>query len=345
MSNKIKVLVIDDSALVRRILRNWINGQVDTEVISTAADPYIAVEKIRVEKPDVITLDIEMPRMDGLTFLRQLMAQHPIPVIIVSSLSAKNSEVAFRAFDLGAVGIFQKEDIRLVSKDNDRMEVLLDMIRVAGRSTIKRQNNIEALRPAHRPELTKIKTSDKVIVMGASTGGTNAIREIVCALPVTCPGMVIVQHMPKDFTKQFAMRLDELSPLSVKEVEDGDRVTMGRVLIAPGDKHIQLVRQGVTVLVRTWNGPLVNRHKPSVDVLFESAAQQLCKNAIGVLLTGMGKDGAAGLLSMKKSGAYTIAQDEATSIVYGMPREAVKLNAVDKVLPLFDIPEELLKIC
>ena len=338
MTNKIKVLVIDDSALVRKVLRESINAQDDMEVIGMAADPYIAVEKMRLQKPDVITLDVEMPRMDGLTFLKQLMTQHPVPVIIVSSLSYTGGEVAVRALELGAVDIFLKEDIRLVRKDDARLQSLVEMIRAARKATVRKH----AKTPIPVPELPRVRTSEKIIVLGASTGGTVAIQEILSALPANSPGMVIVQHMPKDFTMHFANRLNDISAMPVKEVEDGDRVLHGKVLIAPGDKHVQLVCYGSTIMVRTWDGPLVNRHKPSVDVLFESAAQQLGKNAIGVILTGMGKDGANGLLSMKKSGAFTIAQDEASCIVYGMPKEAVKLNAVDKILPLSKIPYELL---
>lgn len=338
MMDKIKVLVIDDAALVRKVMRDSINSQEDMEVIGMAADPYIAVEKMRLQKPDVITLDVEMPRMDGLTFLKQLMTQHPIPVIIVSSLSHTGGEVAIRALELGAVDIFLKEDIRLVSKDDTRLQQLIEMIRAAGKAIVRRQ--AKTIRPV--PELLAVRTSEKIIVLGASTGGTVAIQEIVSALPADSPGMVIVQHMPKDFTMHFANRLNEMSAMSVKEAEEGDRVLPGKILIAPGDRHVQLMRYGSTIMVRTWDGPLVNRHKPSVDVLFESAAQQVGKNGIGVLLTGMGKDGANGLLSMKRSGAFTIAQDEASCIVFGMPKEAIKLNAADKVLPLSEIPYQLL---
>ncbi|HYF69524.1 MAG TPA: chemotaxis response regulator protein-glutamate methylesterase [Ohtaekwangia sp.] len=338
MSDKIKVLVIDDAALVRKVMRDCINSQKDMEVMGMAADPYIAVEKMKIQKPDVITLDVEMPRMDGLTFLKQLMTQHPVPVIIVSSLSRTGGEVAVRALELGAVDIFLKEDIRLVSKDDVRLQQLVEMIRTAGKAKVRKHT--KALLPVS--ELLAVRTSEKIIVLGASTGGTVAIQEIVSALPANSPGMVIVQHMPKDFTMYFANRLNEMSAMSVKEAEEGDRVLPGKVLIAPGDRHVQLMRYGATIMIRTWDGPLVNRHKPSIDVLFESAAQQVGRNGIGVLLTGMGKDGANGLLSMKKSGALTIAQDEASCIVFGMPKEAIKLNAADKVLPLSEIPYELL---
>lgn len=337
MSDKIKVLIIDDTALVRKVMRDSINAHEDMEVIGMAANPYIAVEKMRVQKPDVITLDIEMPRMDGLTFLKQLMTQHPIPVIIVSSLSYTGGKVAVRALGLGAVDVFLKDDIRLVSKDDTRLQQLVEMVRAAGKATVQKSSKVSI--PAQLPVAAP---SEKIIVLGASTGGTVAIQDIVSVLPPTSPGIVVVQHMPKNFTMHFANRLNEMSAMTVKEAEEGDVVTQGIVLIAPGDKHVQLARTGTTTRVRLWDGPLVSRHKPSVDVLFESAAQQLGKRAIGVLLTGMGKDGANGMLALKKSGAQTIAQDEASCIVYGMPKEAVKLNAVNKILPLAEIPNELL---
>ena len=339
--NKIKLLVIDDSAMMRKIMRGWISHQPDMEVIAVAADPFIAVEKMKQQKPDVITLDIEMPRMDGLTFLRKLMSQHPIPVIVLSSLARKGSDVSIRALEYGAVDVFLKEDLQLMPSNIYNLERLIDSIRAAGQSRVKRLSSPSTGERRLIKELSTIETTDKVIVLGASTGGTTAIHDIVSSLPVNSPGMVIVQHMPKAFTRDFANRLNELSELTIKEAEDGDVVLPGKVFIAPGDRHVQLVREGAKTIIRTWDGPHINRHKPSVDVLFESAADQLGKNCIGVLLTGMGKDGAKGMLSMKMRGAYTIAQDEASSVVYGMPKEAVKLNAVDKVLPLDQIPHEL----
>lgn len=342
-SNKIKVLIVDDSALVRKVLREWINAQEDMMVLGTAANPYVAVEKMKIQKPDVITLDIEMPRMDGLTFLRKLMSQHPVPVIIVSSLSQKGSEVAIRALEYGAIDIFLKDDIRVISQETQRYELLIDRIRAAGQARIKRAVAPVSHDRKELKELSTVSTSEKIVVLGASTGGTTAIHDITSVLPLNTPGMVIVQHMPKSFTKLFANRLNELSALSIKEAEDGDRVLSGKVLIAPGDRHLKIVRQGATVIVETWDGPPVNRHRPSVDVLFESAADQLGKNAIGVLLTGMGKDGAAGLLAIRNKGAFTIAQDEESAVVYGMPKEAARLNAAAAILPLAQIPHEILK--
>lgn len=341
VAGKIKVLIIDDSVSVRRILRHWISSQDDMEVVGSAADPYVAVEKMKSQRPDVITLDIEMPRMDGLTFLKKLMAQHPIPVIILSSLSRKGSEISVSALTHGAVDIFLKDDIRITDHDGIGSSILLDSIRAAAQASVGRRIRVA---DAEKRLLTKlpVSQSDKVIVLGASTGGTTAIHDIVTTMPANSPGMVIVQHMPKTFTKVFADRLNALSALTIKEAENGDDVTRGRVLIAPGDKHVTVIRTGGRVVVKTSDGPLVNRHKPSVDVLFESAADQLGKSGVGILLTGMGKDGACGLLSMRKRGAFTIAQDEASSVVYGMPKEAMKLNAANKILPLDQIPNEIL---
>lgn len=342
-AKKIKVLIIDDSALVRRTLKACIESADDLEVVGVAANPYIAVEKMKQQKPDVITLDIEMPRMDGLTFLRKLMSQHPIPVLVLSSLTQKGSEVAFRSFQYGAVDVILKEDINLVSSNEAGLAILLEKIRSAGKANIKR--HIQAKELEVKPiksDLTTIKTTDKIIVMGASTGGTQALEHIISALPINTPGTVIVQHMPKMFTKHFADRLNNHSVLTVKEAEEGDTVVPSKVLIAPGDQHVILVRQGAQIVVKYWKGPEVNGHKPSVDVLFESAAKQLGQNAIGVLLTGMGKDGAKGLLSLQEAKAHTIAQDRETSVVFGMPGEAVKLGAARKVLPLDLIPQALI---
>lgn len=341
-TNKIKVLIVDDSALVRKVLREWINEQDDMEVIAVAADPYVAVEKMKTQRPDVITLDIEMPRMNGLTFLRKLMGQQPIPVIIVSSLTKSGSDSAIKAMEYGAVDVFHKDDIQVTEPAAEKKELLLDGIRAAGIARVKRVAKSEHSEKRLIQELATAAMTEKVIVLGASTGGTTAIHDIVTILPASTPGMVIVQHMPKDFTKLFADRLNELSLLQIKEAEDGDVVSPGHVFIAPGDKHVRLARKGAKVVIQLWNGPLVNRHKPAVDVLFESAAEIVGNNCIGVLLTGMGKDGAQGMLTLKQHGAFTIAQDEASSVVYGMPKEAVKLQAVTKVLPLHEIPYALI---
>jgi len=341
ITNKIKVLIVDDSALVRKVLREWINAESDMEVIGVAADPYVAVEKMKQQRPDVITLDIEMPRMDGLTFLRKLMGQHPIPVIIVSSLTSSGSNSAIKALEYGAVDVFHKDDIQISETSDTKKDLLLEGIRAAGVSRVKRIAKSEHVEKQLVQELATIASSEKIIVLGASTGGTTAIHELVSILPATTPGMVIVQHMPKDFTRLFAERLNQLSALTIKEAEEGDVVRTGHVFIAPGDKHVLLQRNGMKTIIRLSNEAPVNRHKPSVDVLFDSAAAVLGKKCIGVLLTGMGKDGAQGMLSLKQQGAHTIAQDEASSVVYGMPKEAVRLQAVDKVLSLHEIPHHL----
>lgn len=343
-NSRTKVLIIDDSATVRSVLSDLINSQHDMEVMETASDPYVAVEQLKKEKPDVITLDIEMPRMDGITFLRKLMSQHPIPVVVVSSLSKKYCEVSVKALEYGAVEVFLKEDIKISNNQVSGYNLLLDKIRIASKSSVKKiATSLNTVQKAKYEE-GKVQSSEKVIVIGSSTGGTVAINEILQKIPGNIPGIVIVQHMPKQFTKFFADRLNENLTLVVKEAEDGDSVLPGRVLIAPGGKHIKLRKIGTKTIVRVWDGPQVNHHRPSVDVLFHSAAEQLGPNSVGVLLTGMGKDGAEGLLAMRTEGAFTIAQDEETSVVYGMPGEAAKINAVDKILPIGDIPLELMRI-
>lgn len=339
--HKIKVLIIDDSALIRKVLRDSISAQPDMEVIAAAADPYVAVEKMKTHRPDVITLDIEMPRMDGLTFLRKLMAQHPIPVIILSSLSKRGSEISLRALEYGAVDLFSKDELQ-VHAEGSANDKLIESIRGAGNAHVQRKSKAIRVAALTSPLPALKSVTNKIVVMGASTGGTTALHDVVTKLPANAPGVVIVQHMPELFTRYFAERLNTLSAMRVKEAEQDDAVVPGKVLIAPGNKHVKLLRKNGSIVVQLWDGPAVNRHKPSVDVLFESAAEQLGNAAIGVLLTGMGKDGANGMLSMKKRGAFTIAQDEATSIVYGMPKEAVRLKAVDKILPLQAIPSEII---
>ncbi|MDN4166130.1 chemotaxis response regulator protein-glutamate methylesterase [Cytophagales bacterium LB-30] len=343
--DKIQVMVIDDSALVRKVLGDYINQQSDMQVTAVAADPYIAVQKLKARKPDVITLDVEMPRMDGLTFLKKLMAQHPIPVIIVSSLTKKGGEIALRGLEYGAVDFFPKEDMRVVSNQPEEYEHLLDKIRAASKAKPKRL--VQAQDIFSRPvpnELATVYTTEKVIAIGASAGGTEALKEVLMQMPINCPGMVIVQHMPPVYTKSFAERLNELCAITVKEAEHNDTIIPGRALIAPGDKHMRIKRSGAVAQVELWDGPLVNRHKPAVDVLFHSAAEQLGKNALGVILTGMGADGAQGLKAMREKGAITIAQDEQSSVVYGMPKEAAKIGAAKHILPLSRIAHELVTL-
>ncbi|MBN2007759.1 chemotaxis response regulator protein-glutamate methylesterase [candidate division KSB1 bacterium] len=352
MSKDIKVLVVDDSAVVRQTMSDILNADPAIEVIATASDPYRAAERLRKAVPDVITLDVEMPRMDGLTFLHKLMSQHPIPVIVVSSLVAERAETTLKALEYGAVDIIQKPRVGTKQFLEESKILICDAVKAAA---IARVRKSATSTPKVAPKLTAdavlapaknkamIQTTEKIIAVGASTGGTEALREFLEALPHNSPGIVIVQHMPENFTRAFANRLDGLCKISVKEAENNDSVIPGRALIAPGNKHTLLKRSGARYFVEVREGPLVSRHRPSVDVLFRSAARYAGKNAIGIIMTGMGDDGAKGMLEMKQAGAYTIAQDEATCIVFGMPKEAIKLNAVDKVAPLYRIPMLMLE--
>jgi len=340
---RIKVLIVDDSAVVRQTLSDILSSDPAIEVIGVASDPFIAAEKMREVVPDVITLDVEMPRMDGITFLQKLMSQHPIPVVMCSSLTETGSETTFRALEYGAVEIITKPRLGTKQFLEESKIRICDVVKAAAQAKIK---SISAT-PLHvQPKLTAdailpkmatkamAETTDKVIVVGASTGGTEALKVFLEALPTNAPGTVIVQHMPEHFTRAFASRLDSTCRISVKEGEDNDTVIRGRAIIAPGNKHMLLKRSGARYYVEIRDGPLVNRHRPSVDVLFRSAARYAGKNAIGIIMTGMGDDGARGLREMKEAGAYTIAQDEASCVVFGMPKEAIKLNAVDSILPL-----------
>ncbi|MBI5804925.1 chemotaxis response regulator protein-glutamate methylesterase [candidate division TA06 bacterium] len=338
----IKVLVVDDSALVRKILTEELTKHKDITVVGSAIDPYVARDKIVRLKPDVITLDLEMPRMDGLSFLSKLMRYHPLPVVVVSSLTPANSQNAIRALELGAVDVICKPGSSLSSPDISRQ--LANAIRAAAKARIAgpAPETAEAA-DRGRPYNFSLKTTHKVIAVGASTGGTIAIETLLRDLPSNIPGLVIVQHMPEHFTATFAQRLDSICMIEVKEAEDGDAVVPGRALIAPGGRHMVLERSGAFYQVRIKDGPMVHHQRPSVDVLFHTAAKQAGENAIGVILTGMGVDGAAGLLAMKERGAYTIAQDEASSVVYGMPGEAVKIGAACRELPLSGIGAKILE--
>lgn len=339
-----KVFIIDDSAFMRQLLTEILESDPHIKVIGTASDPFVAAKKLASALPDVITLDVEMPRMDGITFLRKLMAQHPLPVVIISSLTGKGSETALKALEYGAAEVIQKPDLHDKEKLQEAKIQLIDTVKAAGLSKVQRRQSKEAyvvekklsadavLAPARGNSM--IKTTEKVVAVGASTGGTEALRAFLSALPADAPGIIIVQHMPEMFTKSFANRLNELCKISVKEAENGDTVIRGRALIAPGSKHMLLKRSGARYYVDVVDGPLVNRHRPSVDVLFRSVAEYAGRNSTGIIMTGMGDDGARGLLEMKQAGAYTIAQDEKSCVVFGMPKEAIRLNAVDKVLPL-----------
>ncbi|MDD5451428.1 MAG: chemotaxis response regulator protein-glutamate methylesterase [Desulfovibrionales bacterium] len=352
MSEKIKVLVVDDSAVVRQTLNEILDSDPDIEVIATAQDPYVAAERLKKAVPDVITLDVEMPRMDGITFLRKLMAQHPIPVVICSTLTTQGAQTTLQALEYGAVEIIEKPKMGTKQFLEESRIRICDAVKAAAQVTLrprkirKVEEKLTADVIMAKPKTKAMaETTEKVVLIGASTGGTEALRAFLEALPHDTPGMVIVQHMPEKFTSAFAARLNGLCRVEVKEAENGDGVVTGRALIAPGNKHTLLKRSGARYYVEIKDGPLVSRHRPSVDVLFRSGARYAGTNAVGVIMTGMGDDGAQGLLEMKEAGAFTIAQDEATCVVFGMPKEAIKRGAVDKILPLPAIPREVIKIC
>ncbi len=335
----IKVLIVDDSAVVRKIFSAELARDPGIEVVGTAPDPYAARDKIVLLKPDVLTLDVEMPRMDGLTFLRKLMKYYPVPTIVVSSLTAKGGDLAMEALDSGAVDVMCKPGASYSVGD---MSVdLIEKIKAAAQVKLTARTVSEAGIPGAN-KLALSKTTNKVIAIGASTGGTQALQSILSALPANTPGTVIVQHMPENFTRSFANRLNEICDAEVSEAVDGDTVIPGRILIAPGNHHMVLNRSGANYFVRVTAGPLVNRHRPSVEVLFKSVAKYAGSNAVGVILTGMGADGAEGILEMKQNGAFTIAQDEASSVVFGMPKEAIKLGGIEKVSALDNIPADIL---
>ncbi|MEN6468929.1 MAG: chemotaxis response regulator protein-glutamate methylesterase [Smithella sp.] len=341
--NKIKVLVVDDSAIVRKVFSEELSKYPDIQVIGVAPDPYIAREKIVNLKPDVITLDIEMPRMDGLTFLRKLMKYYPIPAIIVSSLTPRGGKLTLEAMDIGAVDVIAKPSTAY--SVGDMSAQLADKIRAASRVRItKRDESIQEDASSSEPIRALAQTSNKVIAIGASTGGTEALKNVLIKMPPNSPGIVIVQHMPANFTTAFAARLNDLSQISVKEAQDNDSVTPGTALLAPGNFHMILRRSGARYYVEVKTGPMVHHQRPAVDVLFKSTAKYAGANAIGVILTGMGSDGAEGLLEMKNAGGSTIAQDEQSCVVFGMPKEAIKLGAADKVASIEQIASEIIKM-
>lgn len=346
-SQKIKVLIVDDSISVRNLIENYLSTDSSIEIIGKAENPYEAAEIIKKQIPDVITLDIEMPKMDGLTFLKKIMSQHPIPVIIVSSLTAKGTQATIKALEYGAVEILQKP-IQYGDTKEETIKFLIRKIKAAHLSRIRSRSsksfNINPKLSADailqkRSTYNTLKSTEKIVAIGASTGGTEAILEILKRLDANSPGIVIVQHMPIHFTAAFAKRLNEICQIYVKEAENGDFIRKGMALIAPGDRHLSVENIAGISIVKLLDGPPVNRHKPSVDVLFRSMANRIGSKGMGVLLTGMGDDGAKGLLEMKESGAQTITQDEKSCVVYGMPREAVKLNAQLYSLNLMSIAE------
>ena len=374
--SKVKVLIVDDSALVRQMLEEMLSEDPMIEVVGTAHDPYDARGKVKLLHPDVLTLDVEMPKMDGVTFLKNLMRLHPLPVVMVSTLTEKGADVTFEALDLGAVDFVTKPKIDLAHTFEDYAFEIRRKVKSAAqvtKSALERQYARYAANIAQKPEVLSaspsssgaisvaqkfsadavlqksgfnnrhFKTTDKIIALGASTGGTEAIKEVLMRLPADTPAIVITQHIPAAFSQPFANRMDTVSEMQVCQAEDGQQILPGHVYIAPGDKHLLVDRDGARYVCRLHDGPPVNRHKPSVDVMFRSVTQNVGPNALGVILTGMGNDGAAGMKELQSAGAKTIAQDESSSVVWGMPGEAVKLNAADLILPLKEIPEKILE--
>jgi two-component system chemotaxis response regulator CheB len=354
-SKPVRVLIVDDSAVVRQTLAAILGEDPGILVIGAASDPFIAAKRIAEEAPDVITLDVEMPRMDGITFLRKLMAQHPTPVVMCSSLTEEGSATLLQALEAGAVDIILKPTLGVAEFLAESKARICDVVKGAARARLRgrsgpaplspeRKLTADAMLPPPRPTGAMARTTETVICIGASTGGTEALRAVLEVLPASGPGIVIVQHMPEKFTAAFARRLDGLCAMEIKEAADGDAVLRGRALIAPGDRHTLLERSGARYRVSVRTGPLVSRHRPSVDVLFRSAARCAGSNAVGVIMTGMGDDGARGLEEMKAAGAYTLAQDEETCVVFGMPKEAIARGAAMKVVPLQSIAQEILRL-
>jgi two-component system, chemotaxis family, protein-glutamate methylesterase/glutaminase len=344
--SKIKVLIVDDSVLMRGLLREIFSKQHDMEVVGAAPDAYTALAQIGTLEPDVVTLDVEMPGMSGLTMLEKLMRERPTPVVMVSSLTAKGAETTLRALELGAVDFATKPKVDVAKGTVEMADELSQKIRNAARARPRRahesSSTVRAVSPAVMPAALGLRGRRSLIAIGASTGGTEALVSVLSRLPSDAPGVVIVQHLPALFTKPLAERLDDQSPLSVREARHGDMITPGVALLAPGDKHLEVVRQGTRFCVALSSAPPVNRHRPSVDVLFESCARVVGASTVGVLLTGMGADGAKGLLALRQRGARTIAQNEATCVVFGMPKEAIALGAAEVIAPLDSIAHAIL---
>jgi two-component system chemotaxis response regulator CheB len=351
----IKVMVVDDSAVVRQVVAGLLDEAPDIEVIAAVADPLLAIERLKQQWPDVIVLDVEMPRMDGLTFLRKIMQERPTPVVICSTLTEKGAKTTLEALAAGAVAIITKPKLGLKQFLHDSSNDLVTTVRGAARANVRRlvarqgpplvappKNTADVILTAQSGK-AMTQTTARVVAIGTSTGGTQALEEVLTALPRVSPGIVIVQHMPEKFTAAFAARLDGLCQITVKEAENNDRVVQGQALIAPGGRHILLKRSGAQYFVEVVDGPLVNRHRPSVDVMFRSVAKSAGANALGVIMTGMGDDGAAGLLEMRTAGARTLAQDEASCVVFGMPKEAIKRGGVERTVTLGAIAHEILK--
>ncbi len=350
MAGKIKVLIVDDSAVVRQVLTEILESDPEISVIGTAPDPLVAVDRIEHELPDVITLDVEMPRMDGITFLEKIMTQHPIPVVMCSSLTDKGCDTALRALELGAVAVLGKPQLGVKDFLKEARITICDTVKAAARARPRRVPKIEKKLTADAviaktSGYAMVQTTERVVVIGASTGGTEALRCVLQEMPPDSPGIVVVQHMPEKFTRAFAASLNQTCRITVKEAEDQDSVTPGLALIAPGNYHTLLKRSGARYYVEVREGPLVSRHRPSVDVLFRSASRYAGRNAVGVILTGMGDDGARGMLEMKEAGAVTVAQDEASCVVFGMPAEAIRLGGVDHVVSLDDVARKIVRLC
>jgi len=348
-NRKLKVLVIDDSALIRSVMKEIIDREKDMECVGAAPDPLVAREMIKDLNPDVLTLDVEMPKMDGLDFLERLMRLRPMPVLMVSTLTERGSDITFRALELGAVDFVSKPKLDIARGMEEYAIEITDKIRAAAQARVRKFGDGPVVSEKHSADAIlpsvagRFSSTEKLIIIGASTGGTEAIREILMKLPADAPGILVTQHMPEHFTKSFADRLDSLCKISVKEAENNERILPGHAYIAPGHSHLLLKRSGANYMTKLDQGELVNRHRPSVDVLFRSAANVAGANALGVILTGMGKDGVQGMLEMKKAGSHTIAQDEASCVVFGMPKEAIAAGAVSEVLPLQNIARRTLE--
>jgi two-component system chemotaxis response regulator CheB len=352
--NPIKVMVVDDSAVVRQVVAGLLGAAPGIQVTCAVADPLLAIERLKQQWPDVIVLDVEMPRMDGITFLRKIMQERPTPVVICSTLTEKGAKTTLEALAAGAVAIVTKPKLGLKQFLTEASDDLVATVRAAAKANVRRlapRGDMAALTPTAKntadvilaPQSSRAmtQTTERVVAIGTSTGGTQALEEVLTALPRVSPGIVIVQHMPEKFTAAFAARLDSLCQITVKEAENNDRVVQGRALIAPGGRHIVVKRSGAQYFVEVVDGPLVNRHRPSVDVMFRSVAKAAGVNALGVIMTGMGDDGAAGMLEMRTAGARTVAQDEASCVVFGMPKEAIKRGGVEKTLPLSAVAGEI----